>query len=184
MESHGEQADCYHAGTAHNAGRHAAQPGVHACKVGQAAEHAGRGVYLLAKDERLDVDEHVAEHSADTANPMVSKRNHVLFWRMSALPNTATQSTAKAVHTTYVGVCIQNGVSPSIKSRTVPPPTAVVKPTTYAPNKSKRLADAKRMPEMAKANVPIKSRTCEKLGKSIGHVKFNIYLLGTKRKSR
>ena len=122
--------------------------------------------------------------TVNTANPMVSKRNHVLFWRMSALPNTATQSTAKAVHTTYVGVCIQNGVSPSIKSRTVPPPTAVVKPTTYAPNKSKRLADAKRMPEMAKANVPIKSRTCEKLGKSIGHVKFNIYLLGTKRKSR
>ena len=64
VESHGEQADCYHAGTAHNAGRHAAQPDVHACKVGQAAEHAGRGVYLLAKDERLDVDEHVAEHSA------------------------------------------------------------------------------------------------------------------------
>ena len=32
-------------------------------------------------------------------------------------------------------------------------------PTTYAPKRSKCLAEARRMPEMAKASVPIKSKT-------------------------
>ena len=36
--------------------------------------------------------------------------------------------------------------------------TTVTKPTTYAPNQSNRFADARRIPLMAKANVPIKSR--------------------------
>ena len=37
----------------------------------------------------------------------------------------------------------------------VPPPMAVAAPTTYAPNQSNRLAEASRIPLMAKANVPI-----------------------------
>ena len=45
----------------------------------------------------------------------------------------------------------------SNRSRIVPPPMAVTKPTTYAPNQSNRLAEARRMPLMAKANVPMKS---------------------------
>ena len=49
------------------------------------------------------------------------------------------------------------GVTPSNTSRIVPPPMAVTKPTTYAPNQSKRFAEASRMPLIAKANVPIKS---------------------------
>ena len=36
---------------------------------------------------------------------------------------------------------------------------AVAKPTTYAPNQSNCLADANLIPLMAKANVPIKSKT-------------------------
>lgn len=56
-----------------------------------------------------------------------------------------------------VGSVIQPGVTSSSRSRIVPPPMAVTKPTTYAPNQSNRLAEARRMPLMAKANVPMKS---------------------------
>ena len=56
---------------------------------------------------------------------------------------------------TYEGFTIQKGVTPMRRSRIDPPPTAVTKPTTKAPNQSKFFAAARRIPEIAKAKVPI-----------------------------
>ena len=69
------------------------------------------------------------------------------------------QNNEKAVHNRYIGSVIQTGVTSSSTSRIVPPPIAVTKPTTYAPNQSNRFADANRIPEIANAKVPIKSNT-------------------------
>lgn len=52
----------------------------------------------------------------------------------------------------------------------VPPPMAVTKPTTYAPNQSNRLAEARRMPLMAKANVPINRESEQMLAYHINFI--------------
>ena len=54
---------------------------------------------------------------------------------------------------------IQNGVTPSIMSRSVPPPIATAIPHTKPPNQSKCFAAAWRIPDMANANVPRNSIT-------------------------
>ena len=59
---------------------------------------------------------------------------------------------------------IQNGFTPNIRSRIVPPPIAVAIPTIQAPKTSKCFADAKRIPEIAKAKVPMNSMTTKDVG--------------------
>ena len=88
---------------------------------------------------------------------MVSKIKKVLSRRTSLFSKTITHTNANPVQIRYMGSVIHAGVTSSKRSRIVPPPIAVTKPTTYAPNQSNRLADAKRIPLIAKANVPIKS---------------------------
>lgn len=50
------------------------------------------------------------------------------------------------------------GVCPSITSRRMPPPTAVVMPTMATPNRSIPLRMPSAAPEMAKATAPINSK--------------------------
>lgn len=50
------------------------------------------------------------------------------------------------------------GVSPSIVSRSIPPPTAVVMPSMATPNRSISLRIPSAAPEMAKAAAPISSK--------------------------
>ena len=66
-----------------------------------------------------------------------------------------TASKAKPVTTRYIGVVIQNGLTPSRRSLIVPPPIAVARPTTYAPNQSNFFAEANLIPLITKSNVPI-----------------------------
>lgn len=65
-----------------------------------------------------------------------------------------TNTCATMVQMIYNGEVIQNGGSPSMTSRMVPPPIATAKPQTKPPNQSSCLAAACRIPEIAKANVP------------------------------
>ena len=57
----------------------------------------------------------------------------------------------------YILLVSQKGEMPSMRSLSVPPPMAVAIPTISAPNKSKRRADAIRIPLMANAIVPTHS---------------------------
>ena len=54
----------------------------------------------------------------------------------------------------YMDEVIQNGVTPSITSRIVPPPMATAMPQTNPPNQSKCLAAACLMPDTTNVNVP------------------------------
>ena len=93
----------------------------------------------------------------NSARPMASKMKKVLCICTRLLRKIITHSKASAVQLRYMPLCIQNTGWSSITSRSVPPPMAVAAPTTYAPNQSNLLADARRIPLMAKANVPMKS---------------------------
>src|SRR5690606_16011125 len=86
--------------------------------------------------------------------PILSNHKNVLFNRTNILRNSITKNKAKIVHHIYTLESIQKGVSPNKRSRNVPPPVAVTKPTTTAPNQSKLLAEAMRIPDTAKAKVP------------------------------
>ena len=95
---------------------------------------------------------------------MVSKINQVLLCLMRYLPNAITHTTARAQQMKYMPLVIQKGLTPSMKSLSVPPPMAVAIPTIQAPNMSKCLAEARRMPDRAKANVPTNSITTNETG--------------------
>ena len=58
---------------------------------------------------------------------------------------------------------IAGGVFPKIRSRRSPPPTAQTVPSTTAPNISSFFSIAKTAPDMAKAIVPISSKTKKRL---------------------
>ncbi len=62
--------------------------------------------------------------------PTASKIKKVLLSLTTYLRSPTTKSSASPVTTRYDTFSIQNGGSPSIRSRIVPPPTAVTKPTT------------------------------------------------------
>ena len=88
---------------------------------------------------------------------MLSNQKNVLFSFTKNFRNTITKNKAKTVHQRYTLDNNQKGVSPKSRSRRVPPPIAVTKPTTRAPNQSNFLAEARRIPLMANAKVPINS---------------------------
>ena len=64
---------------------------------------------------------------------------------------------ARAVMARYTHCVIQNGLTPRKTSLKVPPPHAVASPTMKAPKRSKFFLLARRIPLMAKANVPMRS---------------------------
>src|SRR5690606_1612205 len=98
----------------------------------------------------------------NSPRPMASKRNNVLP-HLKILPlNSIVTSSATPVVMKYIELSIQNGVISNNKSLVVPPPIAVTNPTMYAPNQSIFLPDANRIPLIANANVPIKSKTVVK----------------------
>ena len=100
--------------------------------------------------------------TVNSARPSVSKKNQVLSSRFNDRAKTMTNICAMNVQMRYIDDVIQNGVTPSIMSRSVPPPIATATPQTKPPNQSKRLAAAWRMPEMANAKVPRNSMTLSK----------------------
>ena len=88
------------------------------------------------------------------AKPKVSNTNHALSNRFIIFLDMIAKTNANAVKSRYRISVVQNGETPSITSRIVPPPIATVKPHTYPPNQSKCFAAACLIPDIAKANVP------------------------------
>src|SRR5690606_35898211 len=90
-------------------------------------------------------------------SPMASNMNRVLPNLSSLSLNSRAETRAKPVVRKYLGSVIQKGLTSNNKSLVVPPPMAVTKPMIKAPNQSICFPDAKRIPLMAKAKVPIRS---------------------------
>ena len=77
----------------------------------------------------------------------------VIWWNLMITNNIRTE---KKATDTYIGFTNKvGGWMPMIRSRSIPPPTAVVTPNTIIPNKSKCFRMATMPPEQAKAAVPI-----------------------------
>src|SRR5690606_21114476 len=94
----------------------------------------------------------------NSPKPIASNRNRVCLHRNIRFLNNNVTPKATAVVMKYFESSIQKGVTPSSRSRVVPPPMAVTKPTMYAPNQSMSFPEARRIPLIAKAKVPIRSK--------------------------
>lgn len=91
-------------------------------------------------------------------SPIVSNKNKVLPHLNSLSLKIKVTTSATPVVRKYVPSVIQKWDTPSKISLNVPPPIAVTKPIMYAPNQSICLPDASRIPLIAKAKVPTRSR--------------------------
>ena len=87
--------------------------------------------------------------------PMASKMKKVYSRRTIHLLKIITTIRARNVMSAYEGCIIQKGFTSRSRSLRVPPPTAVTKPTTKAPKRSKFFLAARRTPLIANAKVPI-----------------------------
>ena len=98
---------------------------------------------------------------------MASKMKSVRIPPTSVRLNISTVRSDRPVTARYSHDTIQNTGTPMRTSRSVPPPIAVTRPTTYAPNQSKFLAAASLIPEMANEMVPNTSMTMMNVVSSI-----------------
>ena len=81
-----------------------------------------------------------------------------------AIKNTAALAAMASM--AYIGCWkVRGGVSPSMRSRIIPPPTAVVRPRMMTPKMSMSRRTPTNAPDTAKAAVPIISRASSTVSK-------------------